>query len=61
MFFLLETVLTPVWIWLIFGEVPTRAVMIGGTVVILTLLAHSLWRLSQTMQRHDEPAPAGAE
>ncbi len=61
MFFLLETVLTPIWIWLIFNEVPTRSVMIGGTIVILTLLAHSLWRLSQTMRHQEQSAPGGAE
>ena len=46
MFFLLETVLTPVWIWFLFGEVPTLSVLIGGVIVILTLVAHSWWRLN---------------
>ena len=50
MFFLLETVLTPVWVWLLFGEVPTGAVMIGGIIVIVTLIAHSCWRLSTTLK-----------
>lgn len=45
MFFLLETVLTPVWIWMLFGEVPSTAVLWGGVIIILTLLAHSIWRL----------------
>lgn len=51
MFFLLETVLTPVWIWLLFAEVPNRMVLVGGAVVIATLLAHSGWRLSLTLSR----------
>jgi drug/metabolite transporter (DMT)-like permease len=50
MFFLLETLLAPVWVWLIFSEKPSWAVIVGGTVVIATLLAHSLWRLSTTLQ-----------
>jgi drug/metabolite transporter (DMT)-like permease len=48
MFFLLETTLAPVWIWLLFGERPTPQALIGGTIVVVTLLAHSAWRLSQS-------------
>ena len=56
MFFLLETVLTPIWIWMIFAEVPSNTVLLGGVIVIVTLVAHSLWRLSLTMR--DGPATA---
>ena len=45
MFYLLETVLAPVWMWLIFNEVPTRNSMIGGAILIVALVAHSLWQL----------------
>ena len=48
MFFLLETTLTPVWIWLLFGERPSSQALIGGTIVVVTLLIHSAWRLSQS-------------
>jgi drug/metabolite transporter (DMT)-like permease len=62
MFFLLETVLTPVWIWLIFAEAPTRTVLIGGLIVILTLAAHSCWRLQTTLRRRGgKTAAAGAD
>jgi drug/metabolite transporter (DMT)-like permease len=44
MFFLLDTMLTPIWIWLIFGELPTPVSMLGGAIVIVTLTVHSLWR-----------------
>lgn len=50
MFFLLETVLTPLWIWLIFGEVPSTSVLIGGIIVITTLVIHSWWRLSLSVR-----------
>jgi drug/metabolite transporter (DMT)-like permease len=50
MFFLLETVLTPVWVWMLFGEVPTGTVLAGGIIVIVTLIAHSLWRLKSTLE-----------
>jgi drug/metabolite transporter (DMT)-like permease len=51
MFFMLETVLTPVWIWLLFGEKPTPWVLVGGSIVIVTLLAHSVWRLNSSLQQ----------
>ncbi len=47
MFFLLETVLTPLWIWMIFAEFPRPAVLAGGAVVIATLIAHSWWKLGR--------------
>jgi drug/metabolite transporter (DMT)-like permease len=53
MFFLLDTMLTPIWIWMIFGELPTPVSMLGGTIVIVTLTAHSLWRY-----RTSVPTPA---
>ena len=51
MFFLLDTVLTPIWIWLLFGEVPTQRAMVGGAIVITTLLLHSYWRFRTSTSR----------
>jgi drug/metabolite transporter (DMT)-like permease len=51
MFYLLETVLAPVWVWMIFSEVPSRQSMIGGTILIVSLVAHSLWQLHQGRKR----------
>jgi drug/metabolite transporter (DMT)-like permease len=50
MFYLLETVLAPVWVWMIFAEVPTIASLIGGMILIATLVAHSLWSLRKQAQ-----------
>jgi drug/metabolite transporter (DMT)-like permease len=50
MFFMLETVLTPVWIWLLFGELPGASVLVGGAIVVVTLLAHSWWRLTTSLR-----------
>lgn len=50
MFFLLETVLTPLWVWLIFNEVPASGVVLGGAIVIAALVSHSFWRLRQTLK-----------
>jgi drug/metabolite transporter (DMT)-like permease len=51
MFYLLETVLAPVWVWMIFAEVPSRQSMIGGTILIVSLIAHSLWQLHRGRKR----------
>lgn len=56
MFFLLETILTPVWIWMLFGEAASTRVMLGGAIVILTLVAHSFWRLRETLATSPSPA-----
>jgi drug/metabolite transporter (DMT)-like permease len=50
MFFMLETVLTPVWIWLLFGETPSERVMAGGSIIVVALLAHSCWRLAASLR-----------
>jgi len=51
MFYLLETVLAPVWVWMIFSEVPSRNSLIGGTTLIVALIAHSLWQLHEGRRR----------
>jgi len=51
MFYLLETVLAPVWVWMIFSEVPSRNSLIGGTILIVSLVAHSLWQLHEGRRR----------
>lgn len=45
MFYLLETVLAPIWVWMIFNEVPTRQTLAGGLIMILSLLAYLVWEL----------------
>lgn len=51
MFYLLETVLAPIWVWMIFAEVPTTNSLIGGVILIATLVAHSAWQLAQSRKR----------
>ncbi len=48
MFYLLETILAPVWVWLIFGEVPSAASMTGGTIMVVALASHSLWQIANS-------------
>jgi len=49
MLMLLETAAGPLWVWLVLSEEPTSAALQGGTVVIATLLLHSIyqWRKSK--------------
>jgi drug/metabolite transporter (DMT)-like permease len=51
MFYLLETVLAPVWMWLIFYETPSRKSLIGGVILIVALVAHSVWQLIEGRKR----------
>ncbi|WFS01910.1 DMT family transporter [Rhizobium tumorigenes] len=44
MFYLLETILAPVWIWMIFEETPRPMTLIGGSVMMVALASHSLWQ-----------------
>lgn len=43
---LLEVVLGPLWVWWLLDEAPSRQVLLGGSIILLTLLGHSLlnWR-----------------
>jgi drug/metabolite transporter (DMT)-like permease len=51
MFYLLETVLAPVWVWMIFSEAPSRNSLIGGGILIVTLICHSIWQLRDGRRR----------
>ncbi len=57
MFYLLETVLAPVWVWMIFAERPSRASVIGGVMLIAALMAHSAWQLTCGKRRAAVRAP----
>jgi len=43
---LLEVVLGPLWVWWLLDEAPSRTVLLGGALILVTLLVHSLhgWR-----------------
>ena len=60
MFFLLDTILTPVWVWMLFSEVPTVQSFVGGVIVIVALLAHSVWRYRSGKVSADMTATGGA-
>lgn len=41
LFLLLETVLAPIWVWLVLGEVPPPSTFSGGALIIATLVLHT--------------------
>ena len=45
LFFLLETIIGPIWVWLIIKEQPSIEVLQGGMVIILTIAIHSFLKL----------------
>jgi drug/metabolite transporter (DMT)-like permease len=51
MFYLLETVLAPVWVWLIFSEQPPVPTLIGGAIILVALVWHSI----HTSRREEIP------
>jgi drug/metabolite transporter (DMT)-like permease len=48
LFFLLETILGPLWVWLVIHEQPSMATIIGGIVIISAIAVHSFLALKKT-------------
>ena len=48
LFFLLETILGPIWVWLVVKEQPSFETILGGSVIILTIGIHSFLALKKT-------------
>jgi len=48
LFFLLETILGPFWVWLVIKEEPSTETIIGGIVIIITIAIHAILRLKKT-------------
>ena len=48
LFFLLETIFGPLWVWLIIKEQPSIETIIGGIVIISTIATHSVLSLKKT-------------
>ena len=48
LFFLLEVILGPIWVWWIIKEQPSLETIIGGLVIIITIAIHSILALKKT-------------
>ncbi len=47
---LLETVLGPLWVWLVVGQKPALETAVGGSLLLITLMCHSLLAFRQARQ-----------
>ena len=48
LFFLLETIIGPVWVWLFINEQPTLETIQGGSIIILTIAIHSFLKIKNS-------------
>ena len=48
LFFLLETIIGPIWVWLIIKEQPSLETIQGGLVIIFTIAIHSFLAIKKT-------------
>ena len=47
LFFLLETIIGPIWVWLVIKEQPSIETLQGGLVIIVTIAIHSFYKLKR--------------
>ncbi len=45
LFFLLETIIGPIWVWFIIKEQPSIETLQGGVIIIVTIAIHSFLKL----------------
>jgi len=45
LFFLLETIIGPIWVWYIIKEQPSIETLYGGVVIVITIAVHSFLKL----------------
>ncbi len=48
LFFLLETIIGPIWVWMVIKEQPSPETIQGGIVIILTIAIHSFLKLKKS-------------
>ena len=54
---LLETVLGPLWVWLVIDEEPSAHALVGGAIVIAALIGHSVLALRHEHKAAGAPPP----
>ena len=48
LFFLLETIIGPIWVWLIIKEQPSIETLLGGAIIVATIAIHSFLKLKNS-------------
>ena len=51
LFFLLETILGPIWVWLVIKEQPSIETIQGGVIIIITIAIHSFLAIKKTQTK----------
>ena len=51
LFFILETALGPLWVWLVIHEEPTIKTIIGGVLIVLTIFIHTFIELKEQIAK----------
>ena len=51
LFFLLETIIGPIWVWVVIKEQPSNETIYGGIVIIITIAIHSLLAIKKTQTK----------
>ena len=51
LFFLLETILGPIWVWLVVKEQPSIETIQGGVIIIITIAIHSFLAIKKTQTK----------
>ena len=59
LFLIVETILAPIWVWFVLGEVPPGMTFVGGSLIVLTLVVHS-WMGLREIKRLRRVAAASA-
>ena len=44
---LLESILGPIWVWLVFAEQPVVNTLVGGAIVLSTVVINTIWALNR--------------
>ena len=48
LFFLLEVIIGPIWVWIVINERPSPETIIGGIIIIITIAIHSFLAIKKT-------------
>ena len=57
LFTLLETVLSPVWVWLVIAETPSQPTLLGGAVILIAIMGHALHRTRRSRRPPEHVLP----
>ena len=48
LFFLLETIIGPIWVWFVINEQPSAETIVGGAIIVITIAVHSFLKLKKS-------------